>query len=72
MSSELPGVDYVEDVLRELEKELDVVQQNAQTNPKKAKVHVHALLHHCFCVYRTHSLTLKHFYKLPRNGGVFK
>ncbi len=38
MSAELPGVDYVEDVLRELEKEIEVVQQATKANHKVAKV----------------------------------
>ena len=38
MSAELSGVDYVEDVLRELEKEIDVVQHMAKQNHKVAKV----------------------------------
>ena len=38
MSAELPGVDYVEDVLRELEKEIENVLQATQTHPKRAKV----------------------------------
>ena len=38
MSAELPGVDYVEDVLRELEKEIEAVQQATKANHKVAKV----------------------------------
>ena len=37
MSAELPGVDYVEDVLRELEKETEAVQQATKSNHKAAK-----------------------------------
>ena len=38
MSAELPGVDYVEDVLRELEREIEIVQQATKQNHKVAKV----------------------------------
>ncbi len=38
MSAELPGVEYVEDVLRELEKEIEIVQSATKTNHKVAKV----------------------------------
>ena len=38
MSAELPGVDCVEEVLRELEKEIEAVQQATKGNHKVAKV----------------------------------
>ena len=38
MSAELPGVDYVEDVLLELEREIEIVQQATKQNHKVAKV----------------------------------
>lgn len=38
MSAELPGVDYVEDVLRELEKEIETVKQDTKANHKVAMV----------------------------------
>ena len=41
MTAELSGVDYVEEVLRELEKEIDVVQHMAKQNHKVAKVRLH-------------------------------
>ena len=44
MSAELPGVDYVEDVLRELEKEIEVVKQDTKANHKVAMVRTITLL----------------------------
>ena len=40
MSADLPGVDYVEDVLRELEKEIEAVQNATKGNHKIAKVRI--------------------------------
>ena len=40
LSAELQGVEYVEDVIRELEKEIDAVQQATKGNHKVAKVNI--------------------------------
>ena len=41
LSAELQGVEYVEDVIRELEKEIEAVQQATKGNHKVAKVSYH-------------------------------
>ena len=44
MGADLPGVDYVEDVLRELEKEIEAAQQATKGNHKIAKVSTNTFL----------------------------